>query len=800
MFKTLSSKLTITFGALFALVLLLLAVTSYYAINHYAKITVQNEMAATSKVLDRLWRQKSENLQDSAVLLAHDFGFQSAVSTNDKATIDSAYNNIKNRINADEGLIIGPNGEIVGGNSKDIAAIVTNTLNTSEIIGPKNGIITINNQSFSTIAAPILAPNLMGWVVFASRIDKNEMKGLEDLSSIPLSANIVTLSAQNKWQLATKSQNNSANNYEDNFFNKLVSKYSNSKKAEIVKGNNGYNIIVFSPLKTFDETQKSVLMLSYPLSEALKTYQPLLGALFILGFLSLITIVLLCGYLARSLTQPVAKLKAAADALAIGNSQLVSIEGQDEMAGLASAFNTMAISIREREADINFMAKHDINTKLPNRVASEEYIANLTISSAQNTILVTCIELQKYDHLRSVWGSDFAHAAILKISETLKSYYNNAFIGRSSADSLVIILQIEQSQNAYELAKEILSIAEGRVQISEHNFDLQLRIGYNYYINKGAFENFEHAKLNAREIIERAIIALDQAKAGKLSIAQFDDKIFAQFADKLKLTDDLHIALDNKSIEVFYQPKYNYRTQKINSCEALVRWFHKERGFVSPQTFVEIAEETGYIADLTRQVLLKAIEDQASLKALGFDIDFSINYSGLLLSDTEFNNETLQICKTASGKICLEITETAVISDPEIGIAAIDNFRDNGIEISIDDFGTGLSSLAYLKLIRANELKIDRSFIVNIDKGQRDALLVRSTIDLAHGLGMKVTAEGVESETSISLLAAMGCDIAQGYGIGKPMPFNNFKQFIDSFNLDTGEPKQSLNSPISTQG
>jgi EAL domain-containing protein (putative c-di-GMP-specific phosphodiesterase class I) len=139
------------------------------------------------------------------------------------------------------------------------------------------------------------------------------------------------------------------------------------------------------------------------------------------------------------------------------------------------------------------------------------------------------------------------------------------------------------------------------------------------------------------------------------------------------------------------------------------------------------------------------------------------------------------MCDDAVGGICLEITETAVIEDPTIGLAAINTFVSHGLEISIDDFGTGLSSLSYLKQIPAHELKIDRAFIMEIESGQRDALLVRSSIDLAHGLGMKVTAEGVETAAAFGLLQAMGCDMAQGYGIAKPMPFDKLVPFIEDF-------------------
>jgi EAL domain-containing protein (putative c-di-GMP-specific phosphodiesterase class I) len=208
----------------------------------------------------------------------------------------------------------------------------------------------------------------------------------------------------------------------------------------------------------------------------------------------------------------------------------------------------------------------------------------------------------------------------------------------------------------------------------------------------------------------------------------------------------------------------------VSSCEALIRWRHPQHGMIPPDRFIPMAEETGHIRALTDWVLRKAITEQAILKGAGLDLAIAVNISGRLLGDAEFADFAIAEAVRAEGRLIFEITETAVIENPHTALAMIDRFAEAGISVSIDDFGTGLSSLAYLKRIRGHELKIDKSLIEDVTESQRDALIIRSTIDLAHSLGLKVTAEGVETDAAFALLAGMGCDYIQGYLIAKPMP------------------------------
>jgi EAL domain-containing protein (putative c-di-GMP-specific phosphodiesterase class I) len=213
--------------------------------------------------------------------------------------------------------------------------------------------------------------------------------------------------------------------------------------------------------------------------------------------------------------------------------------------------------------------------------------------------------------------------------------------------------------------------------------------------------------------------------------------------------------------------------------EALVRWTHPSRGPLAPDLFIPMAEETGHIGALTEFVLRQAVIDQAQLADAGWPVTMSVNISGRLLGDRAFAKHAIDVVRVSKHGFCFEITETAVIDNPKLALENIEMFAAHSISISIDDYGSGLSSLAYLRQMPAHELKIDKLFVQHLTDSKRDALLVRSTVDLAHGLGLKVTAEGVEQPACIALLAAMGCDMAQGYLISRPLPVNDLLTILE---------------------
>ncbi|WP_231621704.1 EAL domain-containing protein [Sphingomonas sp. 37zxx] len=283
---------------------------------------------------------------------------------------------------------------------------------------------------------------------------------------------------------------------------------------------------------------------------------------------------------------------------------------------------------------------------------------------------------------------------------------------------------------------------------------------------------------NDVRLIEAAEAALTQARADKVDVVRDLTKNEKSY-DRMALISDLGGAIASGDVFLQYQPKVHLRRQEIVSVEALVRWQHPVRGLILPGDFIPLAEEGRKIGALTLWTIRKVIADQRLLAAAGFDIPIFVNISGMLLADSHFVDQVCAMVRSLPTKIGFEITETAVIKDPEMAIRHLRTFAEIGVTLAIDDYGAGLSSLAYLKQLPARELKIDKMFVLELTSSNRDPLIVRSTIDLAHALDMEVTAEGVETPAALALLSVMGCDMAQGYLISRPIVIDAMIQFLE---------------------
>jgi EAL domain-containing protein (putative c-di-GMP-specific phosphodiesterase class I) len=354
------------------------------------------------------------------------------------------------------------------------------------------------------------------------------------------------------------------------------------------------------------------------------------------------------------------------------------------------------------------------------------------------------------------------------VGERLSRLQPDGVVARLSTDVLGLAFAAEDAAGAEAVALWLLDQLEQPLHLGGDAIDVALTVGL----------VAAEAGAEGGAAIERANIAFDQARAGRRKVAFFDAEAYGDPSSNLALMSGMLWAIRSGGIELFHQPKFDLRSRSVNGVEGLVRWRHPTRGLLRPDLFIPMAEDTGHIRTLTDWVLRQAIADQAAMARLGHQMEVSVNISGRLLGDRDFADFVDRIIPTAPGQICFEITETAVIENPDLALELLERFRNAGVTISIDDFGSGLSSLAYLKQIRGHELKIDKSLITDVTESQRDALIVRSTIDLAHSLGLKVTAEGVETANTFQLLTAMGCDSIQGYLIAKPQPLNELLVFL----------------------
>ncbi len=365
-------------------------------------------------------------------------------------------------------------------------------------------------------------------------------------------------------------------------------------------------------------------------------------------------------------------------------------------------------------------------------------------------------------------GTGLAEQITAVLTARIRQALPGAVLRRAGRGTLEFVFDCDPVETRERLAA-LQAALQARIAFDGQAFELPVALGY---------ARAEPGAPADAALVEAAEEALAHARAKHLAVVEFDEDARARRSDRAALMRDLRAALAADALHLVYQPKMEARTGRIAAVEALVRWPHRERGMVPPDLFVALAEQTGDIRLLTERVLRRAVADQARMAAQGVTLAVDVNLSGCLLCDDAFTAWTLECIAAAVAPIGLEITETAAIADPERAIAHMRAFADAGVHIALDDYGSGLSSLSYLKRLPAHELKIDKAFVLGLTSSARDPLIVRSTVELAHALEMTVTAEGVEDPAARALLTVMGCDRLQGYAIAPPLAADDLLAFL----------------------
>ncbi len=423
--------------------------------------------------------------------------------------------------------------------------------------------------------------------------------------------------------------------------------------------------------------------------------------------------------------------------------------------------NTLAAlaKVREGEAELRRVAFHDVETGLPNRVGFEQIVAERLVHSFNGTIHVAALEIDRYSSFRAALGSTRASQLVQQVGVRISEQMPDTPIARLSPSELAIAFYATDRNAArvkLDLVRALFSVP---VWVDENNIDVHFIIG----VAEGD---------EASTLVHQAEAAAVQARKLNLDIAFFDAAAERQAASGLTMLSDLRAGLTNGDVWLSFQPKLDLRSGKIHSAETLLRWNHPLYGPVGPDRFIPLAEETGFIDALTDWVVEQAIKGQQALDERGVTLNMAINISARSLSDAQFLSRLMRVVDRCGGdprRLTLEVTETAIMVHSREALANLRTLRDRGFAISIDDFGIGQSSLAYLRNLPADELKIDQSFICDIAADQRNSILVRATVDLAHSLGLRVVAEGVEDEAALGILTRFGCDIAQGHHVARPM-------------------------------
>lgn len=763
-FRRLSTELTLVFAALFGAVLLLIAGAVYFAVESNSRDAVKAEMNASSAVFDRLWKLRADQLSSTADVLSRDFGFREAVATGDINTMRSALDNIQSRSDLNTAFIVDLDGRIVGVDDGMAARADPGLVAALDGDPASRGVLMLNDAPYQAVSAPINAPTLIGWVVFAQRLGEAELGDLEKLSAIPLNARLYIRSGKGQWTATDKPSREAAAVGGDELA-KRVFRESNRTFIRIPENDSIAGVKLLQP---FTPGVTAALLLEYSLKGNQAKYRSMLIAIMAIGGAGLLALILGSWLVSRGVTGPISALHVAASRLTRGDLAEVRIAGRNEIAELAATFNEMSAEIAAREKRITHLAQHDGETGLPNRAALDDRLAALREAHDRSRIFGVSVGVDRFHQVRGAIGHELSARLVAEIAGCVSSRFSEVYVGCVTSGTIGVVFHADSMEAARCVAAMLAETASRPMRLNADRIDVLATAGLACDADDGDL------KLS---LLERAEVAVAQARIRREQTAAFDRAAYGDPAAALSLMSSMIAGLDRGELFLAHQPKLDLRNGVIASAESLLRWRHPERGMIPPDAFIGMAEETGHIRPLTDWVLDRAIADQRQLRAEGCDIPLSVNISGRLIANEEFAERALRQIRRANASICFEITETAVIDNPQLAIEVMKELSAAGVGLSIDDYGSGLSSLSYLRSIPAKELKIDRMFVQTLDRGSSDALLVKSTIDLAHSLGMTVTAEGVETAESLAILKAMGADTAQGYYIAKPLPMDDMLGF-----------------------
>ena len=456
MFSKLQTKVTTLYAALFVATLAILALAVAPTVVGNAVSATKAELASSRTVFDRIFAMKGRELQGNAELLAKDFGFTSAVATGDAATIESALENLRTRRGIDLAFLVTTDGRLLGPGAQallpETRAALLRALNDSDYA---SGVLQISGVPCQSIAAPVLAPQLIGWLVFANRLDRAQMQGFEHLSPIPLQAHLLQKTAAGHWRDVTHPESSDAEAM-DAFVR--ASPKARPDAPRILTAPSGRAVALISPVRAMAEGAPTLLLLRYPLDKALAPYWPLMLSLSALGICSVLLLVVGSWALARSITRPVALLDSAVSALGDGDRAEVAITSNDEIGRLASNFNIMSASIVEREQRITEMALRDIESGLPNRTALQTEVARLR---SQGGLVVLALGIDRLDVLRSAIGYEMLSQLLRELALQMKRLQPDAVCARVSTGRLALTTSAQSLAEARAFAEGLLDGLEG---------------------------------------------------------------------------------------------------------------------------------------------------------------------------------------------------------------------------------------------------------------------------------------------------------------------------------------------------
>jgi diguanylate cyclase (GGDEF)-like protein len=741
-------------------VLVLLEAGTLISVHFAGRQTLRNsvteELRVGSRVLERILVTRAGQLSDALAVLAADFPFRETIASADVPTITSLLANHGRRISADAVVLLSLDGTVtadtLGGQMVGRRFPFASLFTIAQERGTASANVRFGHRLYQFVIVPVLAPRPIAWVCAGFEIDDRVLADVRTLASLDVSMwsegrLISTLPTEARSELAA-----------------LLA--AGEPRATTMQLGSAHYATLVEPLRTGDGS-RIVTLLQRNLEEARQPFRRLELQIFALSsFLLLIAIVAAVSF-SRTVSRPLRVLADGAGRIERGDYVTpVVVEQKDEIGHLAGAFNSMQSAIAAREEQIRFQGTHDALTGLPNRSLFIDRVRRAIAASKQGGMIM--MDVDRFKEINDTLGHHFGDQLLIEIGRRLTQTLGSATtVARLGGDEFAVLFT---AASANDTAARIRSSFNAPFVLGDVSIEVNASLGIAVYP--------EHAD-DADTLMKRADIAMYDAKKNQSGFAFYEAGRDEHSLRRLSLMMELRQAVTRDELELWYQPKVDLDTHAVHA-EALVRWNHPLHGVMRPDEFIPLAEQSGRIGLITKCVIRKAIAQCAEWHAGGLDLTVAVNLSALDLFDSElptFISGLLSEAGLPARKLVLEITESAVMKDAAYAQKILADLKRRGVCLAIDDFGTGYSSLAHLKRLPVDELKIDKSFVLNLSESADDLVIVRSTIELGHNMGLRVIAEGVETAESLAILRRLGCDMAQGYYLSKPLPAAGFVEW-----------------------
>ena len=759
------------------LVVTIQAVTLFAVLAHISNTEsarAPGQLQAGGALVRNIESFRTAQLQSSIAVLASDFAFRQAVASADRATMAAAAENHARRVHADLLFVLDPQGAVLAASRASADRSVRRFAEQVAQAGAGNGSVTfvaIDARTYQFFLAPVRAPDVVAWIAMGFRVDDAFARELAKLaqadvsivvhgdglkvlaSSLPVDARTALSTAH----LDTLSDGAAAQPLSLAHEDYLTALYH-------LDGHGAVDVLL----------HKSMAEVMAPYRDARNTMLLFGGAMIgVAAFLSLL--------LGRSVARPIERLALAAGRIRNGEyHEPVEMRGSREFLHLAGTFNAMQQAIAERESRLTHQLYHDALTGLGNRLFAETRLKEIVgRGPAAGPVGLVLIDMKNLRDVNASLGHLVGDETLREAARRLMSLSRPSDIVTRFADNQFLLLTRDVSiakcmDIASRCAKELrIALCAARTCV-----DVEVAAG----VCLGTEQAVE-----VEELLRRVEFALYEAIAkGELAMPYRAETDLGN-KRRWRILHDLKAAIGTAALTLAYQPKVTMGRREVTGFEALARWQHPELGAISPMEFVSVAEQAGFCQDLTRWVVSEALRQVGEWHEVGLKLDIAVNLSASDIIDAQLVHWMLQEIERSrlpAGTLTIELTESAVLRDPQAAARNMQALKAAGVSFSIDDFGTGYSSLTQLQRLPVDELKIDKSFVSESHLREDDAKIVRSTIELAHSMGLRVVAEGVENSNLWRSLGALGCDYAQGYFISKPMPPSEVANWVRSVNAD----------------